>query len=312
MLIGHSGFGDDIYRVIYSFHMPLFFLLSGYLYTIPDKKKLLQRSARVLVPYMCLGCFYVIIQSIIQRSFSIDGLKALLWDNSKGLPIESALWFLTATFVCQTLYTAISITFKNKIHRLGLSAVISLLTCVVTNRFGIVLPFSIQAGIAALIYFSIGDCLKKVNIAKTKTATIIVLAVLLLSAAYFLPLHNMRTGSYGIVPITELMAASISILLIIIAQHTPAFLKKPLLHYGQNSIIYLGINHLGIKIATKVVSIIGIPNKYVTKITAFALTILLLYCAVWVINSTPLSLLFFKKHKKKTELTQKQSNGIIG
>ena len=31
MLIGHLGFGDGVYKVIYSFHMPLFFLISGYI-----------------------------------------------------------------------------------------------------------------------------------------------------------------------------------------------------------------------------------------------------------------------------------------
>lgn len=30
MVIGHSSYPTELYKIIYSFHMPLFYLLSGY------------------------------------------------------------------------------------------------------------------------------------------------------------------------------------------------------------------------------------------------------------------------------------------
>jgi fucose 4-O-acetylase-like acetyltransferase len=312
MLVGHLGFGDGVYKIIYSFHMPLFFLLSGYLFSVPNRKKLLQRTTRLLIPYLSLGTIYLLAQSIIKGSFDMDGLGALLWDNSKGLAMESALWFLTAICICQLIYTVISKVAKNEIYRLLSGVAIGILACAVTNKFGIFLPFSMQAGACALIYFSVGDYLKDINISKIKLIIAVSLMVLFLGIAYIMPLHNMRSGMYGIIPITEIIAVVLSVALLVIGLHIPKALKGFLLHYGQNSIVYLGVNHLGIKIAQYIVTALGISNKYLAKIATLVLTIVILYVAVWLINNTFLCMIFGKKHKRNIKLTKKQSNDIIG
>ena len=61
MVIGHIGFTTaDIY--IYAFHMPLFYMISGYLVKPDVRKKLsahvISRAKRLLIPYFLLYVFW--------------------------------------------------------------------------------------------------------------------------------------------------------------------------------------------------------------------------------------------------------------
>lgn len=40
MILGHMHFDDQIFgKIVYAFHMPLFFCISGYLYNRPEDSK---------------------------------------------------------------------------------------------------------------------------------------------------------------------------------------------------------------------------------------------------------------------------------
>ena len=69
VLIGHSFISEKINTVIYAFHMPLFFFISGYLCK-PQKvalKKINQKCGHILVPYV-ITTFFTIILSLIFES----------------------------------------------------------------------------------------------------------------------------------------------------------------------------------------------------------------------------------------------------
>ena len=55
MILGHMHFCDDIFnKYIFGFHMPLFFIISGFLYQKPDSihDTLVKKSKTLLVPYL--------------------------------------------------------------------------------------------------------------------------------------------------------------------------------------------------------------------------------------------------------------------
>lgn len=94
VVIGHSGFtSPDIanrlsifHQWIYTFHMPLFFFISGYLYSltnrsfqqIDNRRFIAKKFNRLLIPYFVLGVVIFIIKyvfanlSTADRIFSID------------------------------------------------------------------------------------------------------------------------------------------------------------------------------------------------------------------------------------------------
>ena len=103
MVIGHTGIPKFASQWIYSFHMPLFFFLSGYFFTSGkySLKVLLQRKFKtMIVPYL----FFVLITwigcELLQYTlFPPHSLWEILTDGSKG-----TLWFVYVLFFVEIVF----------------------------------------------------------------------------------------------------------------------------------------------------------------------------------------------------------------
>lgn len=171
-VIGHAFTGTMTAKVIYTFHMPMFFFISGYLYHEKSTKELFVKSfKRLLVPYIttCL-CFlgYYIIDKIVTDNISLievglrlHGLAALygIGSNSKmtisflpDIRIVGVLWFLLAMFVAQIVFNWLV---KKRFCPLFLSVgILAGLSYVTAQWF--FLPWSIQPALGALIFMYAG------------------------------------------------------------------------------------------------------------------------------------------------------------
>lgn len=128
VIIGHSGAPDIIRKYIYGFHMPLFFIISGYLYNTPKngrlKELIIKKSRCYLMPYFIL-CTINLALNIFCESLSIRGnelwlstakhiLGILIGVSTNNLmPNCTPLWFLPCIFL-STLYLYFLLTFKKK------------------------------------------------------------------------------------------------------------------------------------------------------------------------------------------------------
>ncbi len=111
MIMGHIGFGDIFDKEIHVFHMPLFFIISGYFYRnkYSFSKYLLHKTKALLIPYFFTGILHLFIVCIIQRRFVYESLYSLMWENTNGyLPIAGALWFLSALYITEIIYFFVS------------------------------------------------------------------------------------------------------------------------------------------------------------------------------------------------------------
>ncbi len=103
---GHAASGSDnvFYRsVLYTFHMPLFFMVSGILIRIESPEAytlkgwgafLKKNAAALLVPYFLWGLIY--------SNFSLDACLNLLYGSYQGVKSVSpigALWFMPCFFL---------------------------------------------------------------------------------------------------------------------------------------------------------------------------------------------------------------------
>lgn len=284
MLIGHTVPYDSIpYHIIYSFHMPLFFLISGFLFTIPNKTKLIQRSKRLLIPYLVFAIIFFAIDG-----FRLEKLRAIFWDNSNNLPIESGLWFLTAIAITQLTYSGITKLIRIPIAQFITAFTISIIACVFTNLNGNILPFSAQAGLASMLYFATGHMIKQLGlIDKIKPIAAIVTISISATIAFFLPLYNIRAGLHALIPVNQIVATLISISIIALAKDAANFIKDITVHFGRNSLLYLCINHFCIQTAKQIVKTDITDNMYINWILVFILSLILTRILVIAINMIP-------------------------
>ena len=112
MVMGHIGFGNAFIHYIHSFHMPLFFLVSGY-FTNPEKENkilhfLLHISRTILVPYLffatiCQPLHYIYTQEYSFKYF----LLSLVTSNHNRIDVAGAYWFLLCLFSCKILFWSV-------------------------------------------------------------------------------------------------------------------------------------------------------------------------------------------------------------
>lgn len=141
-----TGISVPAYRwlhdVIYSFHMPLFFFLAGFMVS---RQKMLARAQkpldlvrkrilRLLVPYIFVGLCYAPFKMLLSRFANKPYDISTLWQMVIGINPDGELWFLYALFVI----TVIAALFAFRISLLGLMAAAALL---IWNPWGIITNF---------------------------------------------------------------------------------------------------------------------------------------------------------------------------
>jgi fucose 4-O-acetylase-like acetyltransferase len=139
VVIGHfcpetsPSYWVETRRVIYSFHMPLFFFLSGYLYSYEKysySDLIKNKIKRLLYPFFSIAALFFVIKYVagrfvnIDNPVNIDNIYALLAD-----PVNSympLLWFVHALFVIFAIYP---------LARVFLNNVVILVLLLIINSF---------------------------------------------------------------------------------------------------------------------------------------------------------------------------------
>lgn len=98
-----------IFHVIYSFHMPLFFFISGFLFsaskdTLKNKyKSIYKKAKRLIVPYVFVGLCYAPLKLLLSQFANKPYNIHDLWKMLIGINPDGELWFLYALFVISVI-----------------------------------------------------------------------------------------------------------------------------------------------------------------------------------------------------------------
>lgn len=115
VVYGHGGLAiQPIRDIIYVFHMPLFFFLSGVLYRPMSPIQTLKKDWRgLLIPYLLLNliCLIPFLLSPLKGTFSLERLfqrigaifMGLGYSHEYWVPVSTPCWFLIALFLCRML-----------------------------------------------------------------------------------------------------------------------------------------------------------------------------------------------------------------
>ncbi len=163
MVMGHIGFGGSFDKWIHGFHMPMFFLISGYFFRPVDVRRLLVRRGRtLLLPYFAFGLIHCFLYfAFVKHQFRPRAFYLLLWENTahSGIPIAGALWFLTALFFADLIYAALDRAFSGWLLT-GAAALTAVLGMAAASYLPVRLPWALDAALVGVGLFHAGRLLK--------------------------------------------------------------------------------------------------------------------------------------------------------
>lgn len=159
---------DTIYGWIYSFHMPCFIYISGWL-TKPKEEKvhmqILQKAKKILMPYLvwnflgfCINRLFLVEEMQMSASQFVHGL--LFGDDLRGnLPT----WYLLS-YLWIMLFAILVLPMLDSVKKLVLADAISILLVFVVSYFEQTqMYFRIRGAIVLLPFFITGYLLKKIR-----------------------------------------------------------------------------------------------------------------------------------------------------
>jgi fucose 4-O-acetylase-like acetyltransferase len=266
VVLGHSDF--EYTREIYWFHMPAFFMISGFLFSSKNvtlellpflKKKILS----LIIPYFTfLICFSIVSFALLDKSLlSANFLAKLIFGGKLLVNQFGVFWFITSLLFAFLFFTFLYNKIKNR--RL-LFLVIT--TCFVIahiesylihkSKFDIYFPLNIDTSLMGVVYFYLGFMFKphyqhfKATVTHHRYVGFIFTVLLVL--AIFLVVEDfnfdMKYQSYGNVIYSLIIPVSITLVLLFfsIILSNIDFVKKNLVLIGKYSLLIMYL-HLMIK-----------------------------------------------------------------
>lgn len=184
MILGHMELVEPEHSAfIYTFHMPLFFILSGmFAKRVEDKKTFAKKLwKRLLIPFMIIAATWCVIYivlwvkngifdisywlSYIIGTFISPGKDFLTFQTLRG-----PLWFLLALAEIKLL----NFCCKQKLHWV-VAAAISVMLFILLKKINIVLPIALDSAMMAMPFYCVGMFLKEYLLKENSDFTNIIL-----------------------------------------------------------------------------------------------------------------------------------------
>ena len=173
VLIGHISQNKNLHYFIYSFHMPLFFIISGYLYS--EKEQYVRKKAKsILLPYLFWSIVSFLYWVLIERNLRTQNLNPIIpatniliaRGGEDNYIFNVALWFLPCLFVTEVMFHFL----KKRIKNIKILSIIilffSILGYIYSKLNFIRLPFCLDITLIAIGFYFLGYLWKqKIEIA---------------------------------------------------------------------------------------------------------------------------------------------------
>ncbi|MFW7363640.1 acyltransferase family protein [Vagococcus fluvialis] len=293
--LGHLGSKSGLaYPWVYTFHVPLFFFLSGCLENY-NKKNLSNNFKSKIISLLIPFYFFSILVSLLVavNTNSTDIIKRFvsIWINGgirNTLPVGTGLWFLTCLFIIEVLFSIIK-KLKNKILIVIVCLMFYIYAVYFINPSPITNPhwiWNIDSAFYYLIFYCIGwisfNHLNKLFDSESNKGRIVIFVLTFLSFVYsgllffnkniFL-ITNISTSYFKL--ITDLLTPLVTIFLVIsISNYLRNFeyLKK----MGKNSLYLCGSEYLIKVLLTTSLSLVGVTINLSTPLSYFIYAVFLL------------------------------------
>lgn len=256
VVLGHLWYNCSfpiVNQIIYTFHMPMFFVLSGFVFKKGDSgfgSFVSSKSKRLLLPtliFFVLGVGLLLLRSnesftvILRNFFFIDGI----------CPYNDPCWYFITLF--QLVVVSYFLNLDKSSHRSKVFImVVSFVLGLVIYEFEIFIPFGINRTIIAMVFFTLGSLLgqanregKKIQKARLKFLAFAGCFPLWLLCGIFLnkkiSFYRMNLGNYFFFIIASICGSILFIGLCKLLQKTK--IQGFLIKTAHNSILIIGTHY---------------------------------------------------------------------
>ena len=276
VILGHCN--PPFNKYIYSFHMPLFFILSGYLF----KKRNLSIHAnkmviRYIVPYFVLCIINLIMQMIKDGGHGfLKYAIGILYSRgtTEWMPNCSPLWFMTCITCALFIYNLILSVKNVKIH-----FVLIVLCALISYNLYLLgvpkLPWNIDTALMSLVFLYCGTILKKYDkcFLKISPLLIVVFGMAGIISAYLnSETVNFDNNCYGNLFLMIMSAVSISLCIIYFVRKMDS-LPKIFSFYGRHTVFIMGFDYFSGMVAMQFAN--NFAFVFILKIIILTIGILL-------------------------------------
>lgn len=229
---------------LYSFHMPLFFIISGMLIAHKNEDNILKFVAKrikgILIPYAFFSIFSILVFAFVDdfnRSLILRNIKRTIF----GLGID-VLWFLPTLFFSEIIFITIKKIIKNKYLVIICSAAIYAVGNILTKYNGILVLFigriCIATGFIMMGNYSL-NFIRKKNMPIGCIIFISIIQIILSKLNGMVDLNNLVLNNRFLYLINSLIGTYI------ILETSKLIKQEELVYWGKNTLIVMA-THLNI------------------------------------------------------------------
>lgn len=288
VVLGHSS--PPFMKLIYGFHMPLFFTISGYLWR-KRKNGVRYYADKYLRPYFILCFINLLIECIRRRLIgekpSVVGyVIGILYSRGtqEMMPNCSPLWFLTANFVTLSLFSI-----NNDLKCRAMRAIIGLFFVFVSSMLSIYevhkLPWNIDTALMAILFVDAGHYLRNNEIRQSNYR--VMLGLLALSIGYCcislnpIEMVNFNNNRYGNVLLMITGALLVSIIHIYCFKKFShkGLIENYLSWVGKHTLFFMGFDYFVRGLVADIFRGLNINNWFISFV--FKTILLSMGCFAW-------------------------------
>ncbi len=308
MVWGHSGLSPSMDKYIHSFHMPVFFFISGYLFDFAKQgsfgKYTCKKLKNIILPYFIFAIInyaYWILLNIKQGIHAdlIRPVLGTLWVNTvPDLPHAGALWFLTCLLFVELGFYLLIRLMKNKLAISLILVAFSIIGYVYSILELRRLPYGIDTAFTALVFYGAGYLLRNTGnaainrlVAKPNAIILIVLFIISCVSSKINIYTNMRLSVYGNYFLYYMAALSgilfyflLSSFILNLAITAKIPLTKALLYLGKNSLLVLCLNQAVIRTLKLLENHFGIRLDYHSGFLNAIIVLIVSIPIIYIIN----------------------------
>lgn len=167
VIVGHSW--SALSNVIFLFHMPVFFFVSGYCMRLPENKGISKwckaKTKHFMIPYFSYFFLCEILYILAYQKSALEIFKDVVKVLYGGRLCGGVYWFITVLLVAEILFVLIQSNIKNCYARLSVYICFTLVAIVesqiiVKRQVSIILPWDLDVVFLAVSYIAMGHLFK--------------------------------------------------------------------------------------------------------------------------------------------------------